>query len=53
MGAAAGGGMIEPRWPLGVGGRLVIDGETITVRSVDGAEVRGLHGARASRSGSC
>ena len=34
--------MIEPRWPLGVGGRLVIDGEAITVTSVDGAEVRGF-----------
>ena len=42
VGAAAGGGMIEPRWPLGVGGRLVIDGEMITVSSVDGAEVRGF-----------
>ena len=28
-------------WPLSVGGRLVIDGEAITVHSVDGAEVRG------------
>jgi transposase InsO family protein len=34
--------MIEPRWPLGIGGRLVIDGETVTVTSVDGAEVRGF-----------
>ena len=33
--------MIEPRWPLAVGGRLMIDGETITVHSVDGTEVRG------------
>ena len=29
------------RWPLSVGGRLVIDDETITVHSVNGAEVRG------------
>ena len=29
------------RWALSVGGRLVIDGETITVHSVNGAEVRG------------
>jgi putative transposase len=34
--------MIEPRWPLGIGGRLVIDGDTVTVTSVDGAEVRGF-----------
>ena len=33
--------MTEPRWPLAVGGRLMIDGETITVHSVEGAEVRG------------
>ena len=33
--------MTEPRFPLGIGGRLVIDGETITVHSVDGAEVHG------------
>ena len=33
--------MIEPRWPLAVGGRLTIDGETITVHSVDGTDVRG------------
>lgn len=33
--------MTEPRFPLGVGGRLVIDGETIAVHSVDGAEVHG------------
>ena len=52
MGSAAGGGMIESRWPLGVGGRLVIDGETITVHSVDGAEVQGTRRA-GSGSGSC
>lgn len=34
--------MIEPRWPLGIGGRLVIDGAAVTVTSVDGAEVRGF-----------
>jgi hypothetical protein len=34
--------MIEPAWPLSVGGRLVIDGEAIIVSSVDGAEVRGF-----------
>ena len=28
-------------WPLGIGGQLVIDGETITVHSVDGTDVRG------------
>jgi transposase InsO family protein len=39
--AAAGGGMTGQGWPLGIGGQLVIDGETITVHSVDGADVRG------------
>ena len=34
--------MIEPRWPLGVGGRLLIDGEAVTITSVDGANVRGF-----------
>ena len=34
--------MIEPRWPLGVGGRLIIDGEVITVTAVDGADVHGF-----------
>jgi hypothetical protein len=33
--------MTEPRFALGIGGRLVIDGEMITVCSVDGADVRG------------
>ncbi|MGB0092439.1 MAG: Mu transposase C-terminal domain-containing protein [Solirubrobacteraceae bacterium] len=28
-------------WPLSVGGRLMIDGEPVTVHSVEGAEVRG------------
>jgi hypothetical protein len=36
--------MIEARWPLSIGGRLVIDGEAITVTSVDGADVRGFTG---------
>ena len=44
--------MIETRWPLSIGGRMVIDGEAITVTSVDGVDVRGFTG-RASRSGSC
>jgi hypothetical protein len=39
--AVAGGGMTGQRWPLGIGGQLVIDGETITVHCVDGADVRG------------
>jgi len=43
--------MIEARWPLSIGGRLVIDGEAITVISVDGADVRGFS-REASRSGS-
>jgi len=34
--------MTDARWPLSVGGRLVIDGEAITVTSVDGAEVQGV-----------
>ncbi|MGO9789985.1 MAG: hypothetical protein ACLP8S_10975 [Solirubrobacteraceae bacterium] len=42
MGASGRGGVIEPIWPLGVGGRLVIDGEAIIVSSVDGAEVQGF-----------
>jgi transposase InsO family protein len=33
--------MTQPQWPLAVGGRLMIDGEIITVVSVDGADVRG------------
>jgi transposase InsO family protein len=44
VGAFAGGGMIDPRWPLSIGGRLVIDGEAITVTSVDGVDVRGFTG---------
>ena len=44
VGAVAGGGMTEARWPLSVGGRLMIDGEAITVTSVDGADVRGFTG---------
>ncbi len=42
--AVAGGGMTVGRWPLSVGGRLMIDGEAITVTAVDGAEVRGFTG---------
>ena len=45
--------MIEPRWPLGVGGRLLIDGEAVTVTSVDGANVRGFTPRAAIRSASC
>lgn len=41
MGTPAGGGMTEPQWPLAVGGQLRIDGEAITVHSVEGPEVRG------------
>jgi len=33
---------MESTWPLGVGGRLVIDGQAITVSSVDGTDVRGF-----------
>ena len=33
--------MTEPRWPLAMGGCLRIDGETITVHTVDGSEVSG------------
>jgi hypothetical protein len=44
--------MIEPRWPLGVGGRLLIDGEAVTITSVDGANVRASR-RMAIRSGSC
>ena len=36
---------MEAVWPLAVGGRLVIDGETVFVNSVDGAEVRGFTAA--------
>jgi hypothetical protein len=35
------GRVMDRGWPLSVGGRLVIDGETVTVHSVEGAEVRG------------
>ena len=44
--ASAGGGDDGARWPLAIGGRLVIDGEAIIVSSVDGAEVRGFTGDR-------
>ncbi|MGH2859462.1 MAG: Mu transposase C-terminal domain-containing protein [Solirubrobacteraceae bacterium] len=44
MRAVAGGGMIGPRWPLSVGGRLMIDGEAITVTAVEGREVKGFTG---------
>jgi len=33
---------METAWPLRVGGPLVIDGETVFVTAVDGAEVRGF-----------
>ena len=33
--------VMDRSWPLSVGGRLMIDGETVTVHSVEGAEVRG------------
>jgi transposase InsO family protein len=36
---------MQPVWPLGVGGRLVIDGEVVFVSSVDGGEVRGFTAA--------
>jgi hypothetical protein len=36
--------MTDARWPLSVGGRLMIDGEVITVTMVDGAHVRGFTG---------
>lgn len=38
---------MEAVWPLTVGGRLVIDGETVFVNGVDGAEVRGFTAAGA------
>lgn len=37
--------MTEPTWPLGVGGRLEIDDEVITVTGVEDAEVRGFTAA--------
>jgi SAM-dependent methyltransferase len=40
----AGGGMTGSRWPLSVGGRLMVDGEAITVTTVDGREVKGVTG---------
>lgn len=36
--------MIEARWPLSIGGRLLIDGEVVTVTSVDGVDVGGFTG---------
>jgi hypothetical protein len=33
---------MEPIWPLGIGGRLEIEGRRITVSAVEGAEVQGL-----------
>lgn len=33
---------MKPVWPLGIGGRLEIDGQAITVTGVQGAEVRGV-----------
>lgn len=45
MGASGRGCLMEPTWPLGVGGRLLIDGQAITVSCVDGAEVQGFTAA--------
>lgn len=45
MGVRGRGGVMEPTWPLGVGGRLMIDGQAIMVSCVDGAEVRGFTAA--------
>jgi len=42
--AVADGEMTVGRWPLSVGGRLMIDGEAITVTAVDGGEVQGFTG---------
>jgi len=42
VGAVEDGGVMEPAWPVTVGRRLVIDGETVFVNGVDGAEVRGF-----------
>jgi transposase InsO family protein len=39
------GGVMDRSWPLSVGGRLVVDGVTVIVSSVDGAEVRGFTAA--------
>jgi hypothetical protein len=36
--------MIASRWPLSIGGRLMVDGEAITVTAVDGGEVQGFTG---------
>jgi transposase InsO family protein len=36
---------MDPAWPLAIGGRLVIDGETVFVNRVDGAEVHGFTAA--------
>lgn len=33
---------MRPAWPLGIGGRLEIDGRAITVTEVEGAAVRGV-----------
>jgi putative transposase len=44
VGAVAGGRMTGRRWSLSVGGRLMIDGEAITVTAVHGADVRGFTG---------
>jgi len=38
----AGGGVSAPVFPLSVGGRLEVDGESVIVSSVDGGEVRGF-----------
>ena len=38
---------MDAAWPLGVGGRLVIDGEVVVVNRVDGSEVHGFTAAGA------
>jgi hypothetical protein len=38
-------GVMDRSWPLSVGGRLVVDGVTVIVSSVDGVEVRGFTAA--------
>ena len=39
--------MMDAAWPLGVGGRLVIDGEVVVVNRVDGGGVHGFTAAGA------
>jgi hypothetical protein len=47
VGVVEDGGVMEAAWPLAVGGRLVIDGETVFVNAVGGAEVHGFTAAGA------